>query len=264
MKRVHNKSAFTLIELLVVIAIIALLLAIVLPAMRKAKEQAREVACRAHLKQLGLAAMVYAQDYNSQLFKCHAEINTGIGNYAVYCQLASGGLWLGAGHFYTLGLIDDPEIFYCPGNTNKTLQYGKDHPNPSDSGGGWPRGQIPESLFDGQNWVQITYYYRSLWDGHKWRSLNFEKDGGGMGFMADVFADPDRGVDFHHKDSYNVVYSDGHCEGVVDKEREIVSFKSGDPDNPVRYHTNNYLIDQVWKRYFDIAGGKRYPETDHD
>ena len=133
--------------------------------------------------------MTYAQDNNSQLFKCHAEISTWIGSYAVY----GNGQWYGAGQFYSLGLIDDPEIFYCPGNTNKTLQYGKDHPDPSNNGGGWPRGQIPESLFPGQAWVQTTYYYRSLWDGQKWRSLNFAKDGGGMGIMVDVLPTPTAG-----------------------------------------------------------------------
>ena len=50
----NKQKAFTLIELLVVIAIIALLLSVVLPSLRKAKEYAREVACRAHLRQLGI------------------------------------------------------------------------------------------------------------------------------------------------------------------------------------------------------------------
>lgn len=46
----HKAKGFTLIELLVVIAIIALLLAILMPALRKAKESAREIICRANLR----------------------------------------------------------------------------------------------------------------------------------------------------------------------------------------------------------------------
>ncbi len=53
-------AAFTLIELLVVIAVVSLLLAVIVPALRKAKESARAVVCRTHLKTLALANELYA------------------------------------------------------------------------------------------------------------------------------------------------------------------------------------------------------------
>lgn len=55
---------FTILELLIVIAIIAILASLFFPALVKVKEKGKQVGCLSNLKQVGIGALQYANDFN--------------------------------------------------------------------------------------------------------------------------------------------------------------------------------------------------------
>lgn len=78
--------AFTLIELLVVIAIIAILAAILFPVFAQARTKARQAADISNMKQLGLAMIMYAEDYD-EMYNPRGSVNP------VNCPGESGTRW---------------------------------------------------------------------------------------------------------------------------------------------------------------------------
>jgi prepilin-type N-terminal cleavage/methylation domain-containing protein/prepilin-type processing-associated H-X9-DG protein len=66
-----GRRGFTLLELLVVMTIIALLAGMLLPALARARVQARRISCLSNMRQIGEAAMLYMGDNNGSLFHHH-------------------------------------------------------------------------------------------------------------------------------------------------------------------------------------------------
>ena len=63
----RRNGAFTLVELLVVVAVILMLMALLMPAINKARDEARSVGCMSNLRSLMAGVILYARDHQGSL-----------------------------------------------------------------------------------------------------------------------------------------------------------------------------------------------------
>mgnify|MGYP001163444239 CR=1 FL=1 len=206
------RKGFTLIELLVVIAIIAILAAILFPVFAKAREKARQSSCLSNNKQLGLAIMQYAQDYDERLPRTYFSPPTGNLHWAMVV----------APYIKNLQVFDCPSYsFKWNGAWSEQMSYGY---NIFFEGNGVGLGQVVSPaetvlLGDGTN-------FRLKPQGHSFESYAVS-----------------RLVDPRHNDMANITYCDGHAKVMKKTALEVTATS----ENGVTLTGDNQFI--YWNLY---------------
>jgi type II secretory pathway pseudopilin PulG len=212
-----------LIELLVVIAIIAILAAMLLPALSRAREQAKRASCKNNIRQLTISSIIYAGD-NQEKFVDDGEDdvrtigaayrNIMVQSYRIqrnsfYCPANFGwntdDLWL-----YPNKLDTDPSIigyFYFAGraNYNTAANISRYYPNAGALPGG---DNLASHLPVFAMRTTDRPYYAILWDDmvSKWEGSYWRDQIGGVRRANHFEKETPTGA--------NEGYTDGHVEWV--------------------------------------------------
>jgi prepilin-type N-terminal cleavage/methylation domain-containing protein/prepilin-type processing-associated H-X9-DG protein len=193
------KRGFTLIELLVVIAIIAILAAILFPVFAKAREKARQSSCLSNVKQLGLAILQYAQDYDEVLPK-NRIYNASAAAYNI--------LWYPTAT--NMGLIGpyikNHQIMFCPSATSRVYGY-------SQYLGGYYDGSRTVSLGAvavPTQTVALADSYADCMLPSSWRRPNVGANGTAYGAVTAVCGW--RTPSAPHNEGGNFLFVDGHAK----------------------------------------------------
>jgi prepilin-type N-terminal cleavage/methylation domain-containing protein/prepilin-type processing-associated H-X9-DG protein len=129
----RSERGFTLVELLVVVSLIAILAALLFPVFSQAREKAWQTSCSSNLKQISVAVLMYAQDYDEML----PRDVTRWGDLPASDPCSQ---WNPGGRLEAKlwPYIRNAAVFSCPSADTPPIQWDNDHQVCARAGWGYP------------------------------------------------------------------------------------------------------------------------------
>ncbi len=194
-------KSFTLIELLVVVAIISILASLLLPSLKKARDQAKQITCLAHLKQVSVGLLMLADDNDGYIDEGHTGTNQwwyavqpylgGKDDLVKAVSLPAGS---GAGGSKGCPTFRPSGWGYTPYGSNAALIYTN-----------WPHASMPRSLREVIK-PSITHLVEDCYSSSAWSPSMWDWTGVG----ANLDLTPSSIYPRHEGRGLNFIFVDGH------------------------------------------------------